>query len=245
MSFFDLFPPPKFLSLATTDAFNTDKGIKFKSGTSATFANGILPDEKAYLFTKSFDNVPKDGLYDAVAFIVEENVPISLKEAVFSYEIIEEDPPAGGGRIKVAVTVVPKSVISEEIKRFESAGITVTSFYTESQAIAREVIPQGDMRVHLIVNLAEKKTGFYIVEKRVVQFSTTINHENGIELREISEIKAKMEEVVGFWASNVGPKAKIERIFLCGARSSKADLVEALKANAMGMQFANTECWLN
>src|SRR3989344_2991035 len=214
MSFFDLFPPPKFLSLATTDAFNTDKGIKFKSGTSANFANGILPDEKAYLFTKSFDNVPKDGLYYAVAF-------------------------------KVEVTVVPKSVISEEIKRFESAGITVTSFYTESQAIAREVIPQGDMRVHLIVNLAEKKTGFYIVEKRVVQFSTTINHENGIELREISEIKAKMEEVVGFWASNVGPKAKIERIFLCGARSSKADLVEALKANAMGMQFANTECWLN
>jgi len=241
MSFFDLFPPPKFLSLATTDVIATNVGIKFKSGDSTTFANGILPDEKAYLFTKSFENVVKDGLYDAAAFIIEENVPISLKEVVFSYEIIEE----GGGKIRVAVTVVPKLVISEQIKLFESAGVTITSFDTESQAIANEIIPQGDTRAYLIINLTEKKTGFYIVEKRVVQLSTTVNHESGIELREISEIKAKMEEVIGFWASNVGPKAKIERIFLCGARSNKIDLVEALKANAIGMQFAHAECWLN
>ena len=241
MSFFDLFPPPKFLSLATTDAVATSEGIKFNSDDNASFVNGILSDDKAYLFTKSFENVVKDGLYDAVAFIIEENVPISLKEAVFSYEIVEED----GGNIKVAVTVVPKSVISEQIKLFESAGVTITSFDTESQAIAHEIIPQGDMKAYLIVNLAEKKTGFYIVEQRVVQFSTTINHENGIELREINEIKSKMEEVIGFWASNVGPKAKIEKTFLCGARSDKDNFIETFKSNSGGMQFAHAECWLN
>src|SRR3990167_1993274 len=106
------------------------------------YACAILPEEKAYLFTTTIGWVPHEGLKDAVAFIIEENAPVSLAESVFDFEVIREDKNAG--EIKLSVSVVPKSVVSTYVEIFESALITPISFDLESQAIARAVIHRGD-----------------------------------------------------------------------------------------------------
>ncbi|MDZ4206016.1 MAG: pilus assembly protein PilM, partial [Patescibacteria group bacterium] len=144
---------------------------KLASHYNIRYARASLPEEKAYLFTVNINWVPPEGLKDAVAFIIEENVPMSLAESVFDFEIINENESAG--EIKLAVSVLPENIVNAYVGLFESALITPVSFDLESQAIARAVIRRGDKRPHLIINLSLKKTGFYVVEEEVVQFSTT------------------------------------------------------------------------
>src|SRR3989344_3950548 len=49
---------------------------KLASHYNISYARASLPDEKAYLFTTAISWVPPEGCRDAVAFIVEENVPV-------------------------------------------------------------------------------------------------------------------------------------------------------------------------
>ena len=212
------------------------------------YARASLPEERAYLFTTSIDWVPSLELKDAVAFIIEENVPVSLAESVFDFEIIEENESSG--EIKLAVSVLPKSVVNAYVELFESSGITPASFDLESRAIARAVIHRGDKRLHLIINLSLKRTGFYVVEEEVVQFSTTLAY--GIDgddsYSNPNDLKAEMRKVFAFWNARTDksgkPGKKIEKIILCGLKGSKMDFVEKLMSENEA-PYALADVWQN
>lgn len=221
---------------------------KLSSRYGIRYAHAVLPDEKAYLFTTTIGWVPPLGLKDAVAFIIEENAPISLAESVFDFEIIREDENAG--EIKLSVSVVPKSVVSAYVGIFESALITPISFDLESQAIARAVIHRGDRRPHLIINLSLNKTGFYVVEEEVVQFSTTPAYgiDGGNSYPSLDDLKAEMRKVFVFWNARTDksgkPEKKIEKVILCGLGGSKTDFVEKLMSESE-VPYALADVWLN
>ena len=212
------------------------------------YARASLPEERAYLFTTSISWVPSLELKDAVAFIIEENVPMSLAESVFDFEIIEEDE--GDGEIKLAVSVLPKSVVNAYVELFESSGITPVSFDLESQAIARAVIHRGDKRTHLVINLSLKRTGFYVVEEEVVQFSTTLAY--GIDgddsYPNLNDLKAEMRKVFAFWNARTDKSSrlgkKIEKVILCGLKGSRIDFVEKLMGESEA-PYALADVWQN
>lgn len=202
MSFLDLFPAPKFLTFNATTVSLGDN-IENLSKSGVNFVNVVLPDEKTYLFTAEIDKVPQEGINDAIAFILEENVPISLEESVSSYEVVHVKE----GKIKVAVTVAPKKLTEELMGKFGSLGIMVISFDTESQMVSRRALEPNDRALYLLINRALGKTGFYIREEGVVQFSTTIPSALG-NLREESDIEAKANEIISFWADKTGTTIK-------------------------------------
>jgi len=221
----------KGLQLVHLNRFNnqeSDPSSTLKRLTSRydiEFINAILPDEKAYIFTNHIDSTSRGNIYDAVAFIIEENVPITLSESVFHFQIIEEiqDPPV----IKLAVTVVPQREIVASISLLKSAGITPISFDLESQAIARAIIKRGDESPQLIVNLSGQKTGFYMVEKEIVQFSTT----RGQSIKDQSAfngLKEELRRIVHFLNERIdkmgNQERKIEKILLCGAEAMDKNL---------------------
>lgn len=221
---------------------------KLASHYHISYARASLPDEKAYLFTTTISWVPSLGLRDAVAFIVEENVPMSLSESIFDFEVISEDKNTD--EIKVTVSVLPKSIVSTYITAFESAGITPISFDIESQAIARAVIRHGDKRPNLIVNLSLKKTGFYLIEEGVVQFSTTSAYGvDGVNSPEnLSNLKAEMRKVLIFWSTRTDKLGKsgqkIEKIVLCGLGASSKDFVDKLMSES-DIPYVLADVWLN
>jgi len=241
--------------LANSSKIDNPQGIiesnvlkKLSSRYGIRYAHAVLPEEKAYLFTTTIGWVPPLGLKDAVAFIIEENAPVSLAESVFDFEIIREDENAG--EIKLSVSVVPKSVVSTYVEIFESALITPISFDLESQAIARAVIHRGDKRPHLIINLSLKKTGFYVVEEEVVQFSTTPAYgiDEGDSYPSLNDLKAEMRKVFVFWNARTDksdkPEKKIEKVILCGLGASKTDFVEKLMSESE-VPYALADVWLN
>lgn len=222
------------------------------------YARASLPEEKAYLFTTNINWVPPEGLKDAVAFIVEENVPVSLAESVFDFEIVSEDKSAG--EIKLSVSVLPKNVVDAYVRLFESASITPISFDLESQAIARAVIRRGDTEPTLIINLSLKKTGFYVVEEEVVQFSTTLAYGIGEDesYPSLNDLRTEMQKIFVFWntrtdslrpssseASKSGKLGKkIEKVILCGLGGNKMDFVEKLM-NEKEVPFVMADVWQN
>ena len=215
---------------------------------SIHYTRANLPDEKAYLFTAYINWVPHEGLNDAIAFIIEENAPVSLAESVFDFEIISEDKRAG--KIKLAVSVLPKNVVETYVKIFESVGVTPVSFDLESQAIARAVIRQGDKQPILIINLSPEKTGFYVVEEGVVQFSTTLSY--GIDgdgsYKNLNDLKVEMNKIFGFWEDLVNKSGqtgkKIEKVVLCGIGGNKTDFVEKLMSESK-IPYSLADVWQN
>lgn len=213
-----------------------------------SFARATFPEERAYLFSAFIDRVPQKGLRDAVAFIVEANVPVQLANSVFDFDVIEDDLESN--KIKVVVAVLSKKVVDFYIQIFESAGITPVSFDIESQAIARAVVPRGDSSTQMVVNLAINKTGFYIVEDEVVQFTTTlpIGATKESPYSHMNDLVVEMRKIFGFWSSRASTSGngarKIEKVLLCGTNASNEEFIkEFMKECPVSYSVANP--WIN
>ncbi|MDO8510239.1 MAG: pilus assembly protein PilM [bacterium] len=139
-----------------------------------SFITATLPEEKSYLFKTEIPVVDESEIASSVEFLIEENVPISLPEAVFDYEIIQSGN-AHPEHIDVSVTVVPLQIVNNYTELFQSVGLTPLSFSLESKAIARGVVREGDTNSYMIVNISTSKTSISIVDSGVVQFSSNVN----------------------------------------------------------------------
>lgn len=284
-SFFNFFPTPEYLALASTGIAVSEDGVRLiglkrslfghnfqlsryrkallaegvvKAGLindetklvaalrevsngAKTYVRATLPEERAYLFIATIVRVPEEGIRDAVAFIIEENVPVSLAESVFDFDVLESLP--NSKEMKVAVSVLPKLVVESYIKAFESAGLIPVSFDIESQAIARALVPLGEKGAKLIVNLETKKTGFYITDDSVVQFTTTLPYAPGSSAsrEHMADLKTEMRKIFAFW----GSKGKgIERAVICGPWAADQSLVKELMAECP-VKFEIANPWVN
>lgn len=285
MKFFDLFPTPRYLSLAEAGISISERAIHYislKSGLPGEFKvirsgsislpEGViqsgaigdkaalalaltklrseqgfnyvsvsLPEEKGYLYTTTVDKVDYKDLYDAVAFTVEENVPVTLNDSIFAFEALPQ-----AENVKASVSVLPLAVAKDYEEVLKSAGLTPVSVYIEPQAIGKALVKRGDTRSHLIVNLNERKTGFYLVDDEVVQFSSTIS----LDLKAadaVQTLKSEIRKFFVFWNTRLdqagGPR-KIEHIVLCG--EAAAD--DALTANIMvdvETPYSHGNVWTN
>lgn len=154
---------------------------EFKEEHHLSFVRVALPEEKAYLFKTEINSTDEKNLRDSVEFKIEENVPITVSNAVFDFNVLKrhDDTKEGAGHTDVIVSVLPIKVASAYIEVLEGAGLTPISFQVESQAISRAVIRREDRDTYLIVNLGEEKTALYVVSDQIVQFATTFTLSKG------------------------------------------------------------------
>jgi len=146
----------------------------FKVEHDLNFIRAALPEEKAYLFKTEIPDTAEDSMRDSVEFKIEENVPLSVSNAVFDYSVIQKHKNnEAANHTDVIVSVLPIKVVSTYIEVLESAGLTPVSFEVESQAVARSVIKQGDKNTYLVVNLGLEKTSLYVISSNVVHFAST------------------------------------------------------------------------
>lgn len=143
--------------------------LRKESGIS--FVHATLPEEKAYLFKTELPHMDEQEIRSSLEFKIQENVPLSPAKAVFDYSLIPDYSPT---TIGASVVVLPSKVVSIYTNVLVSAGLTPLSFHTESQAMARAVVPSDDMATSVVVHFRETKTVFFIVSRGVVQFASTI-----------------------------------------------------------------------
>lgn len=212
------------------------------------FIKATLPEERAYVFTTEIDKVPYEDLREAVAFTIEENAPVSLEKSIFDFDIVGSTE---GPKIKVAVTVVTYkgTVLYTDI--FESAGLSPISFEIESQVIARAIIPKGDKRTQLIVNISTEKTGMYIIEDEVVHFTSTspfgARSVSGA-YSDVHDLKSELRKIFAFWNTRLDshgvPVKKIEKILVVGDEATKEDFVSEIMSD-MAIEYTLANVWVN
>lgn len=129
-----------------------------------------LPEQKGYVFQASFPRTEDLSVREAIAFMLEERVPLSAEEATFDCEIL---PQSDENVIWVNVTVFPRKTVESHHAVLTEAGFTPLSFEMESQAAARTLQSRRDM-TSMIVDFGDTRTSVFVVDRGFVLFTTSL-----------------------------------------------------------------------
>lgn len=146
--------------------------LRLKTGVS--HARLSLPEERVYLFETEVDSsLSLNEIRQHLEFKLEENVPLSSRDAYFDFNLstnINEE-----GEKVASVTVCAKEIIDKYYEACRLAGITPTSFEVESAAIARAVLPANFTGANLLIDFGKTRTGLGIVSDGVLLHTSTID----------------------------------------------------------------------
>lgn len=138
------------------------------------FANVSLPEQQAYLLNINIPLMKRSEIRGSLELQLEEYVPISMGDATFDYDIVdgfhkEKD------HLDLSLAAVPRKVAEGYAGVFEKTGITPIAFEVEAQAVARAIIPEGDMGTYMVMDFGKTRTGISIISEGTVVFTSTIN----------------------------------------------------------------------
>ncbi len=177
-----------------------------------------LPEERAYLFETTVKRgTPEKDIRDLLEFRMEENVPLSPRDAFFDYDIVAEDTK--DQLFHIGVSVYAKETILNYYDVCRSATLTPLSFEVEADAIARASIPTDENGVFMILDLGKMRTGLGIVHKHALLYTSTID----IGGQQFSDA---IRGALGDQEESVSTKIKNERGLL--HTGEKEDVYEAL-----------------
>lgn len=188
------------------------KEVKEKLGSS--FVCFTIPDEVTYIFNASLPVVHGKEATEAIAFSIEENVPISLSDAAFDFVpmSVKKTEESYEGSFVVAACV--KSEVEKIVLSLQSAGFTPLCGMPESQAVVNSVVPLGSDGFSCVVHVRDNRVGMYLVNKNIVSFANirSLSKENYS-----SEIKDEYEKFEEYYQKYGGSNGlKIKEVLICG-----------------------------
>ncbi|MEI7765526.1 MAG: pilus assembly protein PilM [bacterium] len=130
-----------------------------------------LPEEQVYLYEFRLEKMELENIRDSIELSLEEYIPLSAEDAVFDYEILNEDERG----FDIQVSAIPGNIIDDYLSVFKKSSIQVKSFELEAQAISRAVVKKDDKDTYMIVDFGQKRTGIFVVSKGTVMFTSTLD----------------------------------------------------------------------
>jgi len=131
-----------------------------------------MPDELAYVFSASVMIGAEGDMTESVAFIIEENVPLSLSDTVFDFIPTKIVPSDQEYNTSVVVAACAKKEVEKFVEALHGGGFEPMGCIHESQAIANALIPRKFLETLCVVHAREKRVGIYLVRNNLVLFST-------------------------------------------------------------------------
>lgn len=185
-----------------------------------------IPDELAYVFSTSISIASGGDMTESVAFIMEENVPLTLADTVFDFEstkIIQTDV---GHDVSVVVAASAKKEVEKFVEVFYKSGFEPVGSVNESQAIANALIPKRSGETLSIVHARENRVGIYLVKNNLVRFSTlrTILGED-YKKQFLDEYEKFLEYCIKY---DTGDERSIKSILVCGDFDYAKKVVEVI-----------------
>lgn len=133
-----------------------------------------LPEERAYLFETTIKrSTPPDDVRNLLEFRMEENVPLSPRDAFFDYEIVEDD--TNDQILRISVSVYARETILDYYDACASAYLMPLSFEVEADAIARAAVLTDQKGIFMILDLGKIRTGVGIVHQHTLLYTSTID----------------------------------------------------------------------
>ncbi len=222
---------------------------ELKDRKELSFVRASLPEEKGYVFTIRTPYLSRRDMRSSIDFSIEENVPVKAADVIFDFNIIP-DTKSDDGTVEVAVSVLPRKAVEAYVEALRSADIEPVAFEIESQAVARAIIGKDEKGVYVIVNLAPKKAGFYIVSKGVVVFTSTVLLDNeslqGYAVE--SFLTEEIQKTLLFWETHNGGEQKkshhVAGVRIVGSHSSWNAIVQHVSSE-LTIPVSVADVWTN
>lgn len=153
------------------ESLKTIKGDHIKT----KFVAATIPERKSFLRIIQLPKMDKEEIEKAIKFEIEANIPLSLNEAYFDWQILDginqkinhED---------ILIAVAPKFIINPYSELIKNAGLIPKFFELESISTSRSLVQnlKTDKPI-LIVNLGATQVSFIIFSGNAPRFSASIN----------------------------------------------------------------------
>ena len=130
-----------------------------------------LPEDQVSSHVVEMPIMNDDEVGQALAWQVEQYIPIPAERAVWSHQVIKRDVAAG--TMEVLLVAAAKNLVSTFTGACEQAGLEVVAVETELMATARAVA-MHDVPLFAVVDMGANGTDIGIVSHNQLVFSRTI-----------------------------------------------------------------------
>jgi type IV pilus assembly protein PilM len=131
-----------------------------------------LPDDKAYTINLILPPMKLSEIRGSIELQLEEYIPLPVAEVVFDYDLVT--PYKEGAKLEVGVFVLPRVMVESYLDVFSRIGLNILAFETQSAALARALVSQGDLSTTAIVDIGRNHTATFLLKNGVVIASAAV-----------------------------------------------------------------------
>lgn len=132
-----------------------------------------LAESKSYLFETTVSGSTKNEWRTSVEQHLEELVPLPPTETIF--DIVGLNQKSKEGEETVIGIGFARRIVDGTLSVFDDASIAVRALEEETFAMARALLPVGDVSTVLIIDVGKTTTKMAIVSHGIPRFATTFN----------------------------------------------------------------------
>lgn len=221
----------------------TEKLKEIKQKIEVSFVSFAIPDEITYIFNCIVPVVEGRDATESIAFSIEENIPISLADAVFDFVPISVRIGENGYEGNFIVNACTRKEVLNYIEVLEDAGFIVLGALPESQSVANVVVPKGISGFSTIVHIRDNRVGIYLVNGGIVTFVTIRALTQDAYEKEVIDEYDKFKE---YYSKYGGSKdVLIKNLFVCGEFEYAKRAVSIISKNYPGISVSLANIWHN
>ncbi len=255
---------PVNFGLIPTDVSNSESLVKtisdIRKKTKLNFVRFSIPEEETYIFKTHLPQLKEQEIREVLDFKLEENIPLSSKEAVFDYDVIKNNKFKQG--IDLVVSASPIKIIEEWQNIFKSAELIPIIFSPESQNLAKSLVRPNNEQVLIIASIKNKRTIFSLVAFGLVcqTSSVSVGSDNFNDLisrgdkqdvdilsqiiNPLSIIKEELGKFILYCNTRIDIGGKVDRVILCG-RDFKVDGLVDYLSSGLNLPIEMANVWVN
>lgn len=202
-----------------------NKLTQIKKDMGLDFVYFTIPDELTYIFSTKIPFVHGMNLEEAVAFTIEENIPITMQDSVFDYVPYNIEEGENGLSISVVVSACTEPELNNYVDCLNKSEFEVLGSVNESQAIADALIKKNSNDTFFIVHARKERIGTYLVKGGIVHFSTVTTVSKGdYQEQFLSEYEKFVEYSAKYSLKLEDP---IKAVFVCGEFEYARKIIES------------------
>ncbi|HUD04028.1 MAG TPA: hypothetical protein VMR73_00860 [Candidatus Paceibacterota bacterium] len=211
----------------------------------------VLPERLVYVFFITIPIVEQNFIHDALAFKLEEHIPIPPGDVMFEFNIMKRDERAK--TMTIAVRAVPQKQVEKYIDFFTSLGVLVAGCETEGQSALLSALPLTDNLCRLVIKIGARGTLIFIAQGRSILFSSSISFGGGDilgldkeSLPILNSIKDEAKKIIEYWNSrpDADNTSQAESILLFGRVAEYSGVKEYFEA-ALSYPAEIANVWQN
>lgn len=174
-----------------------------------------IPESKSFVRIIPLQKMKESEIANAILFEAESYIPLPMDQVYYDWQVLREKDDG----LEILVIASPKAYIDKYIGILESAGLKIAGVETESQSVARALVPSTIVEPILIADMDAYKTALVMVQDGTLQFTSSVPLAGNIFTERLSKALSiglpeaeKLKRNVGFANTVEYPNLKTQML---------------------------------